>query len=367
MRFSDFRGSRMRRGTQPTRFATGVAVLTSAAALLLTSVPPTAAQNADCERLQARIAQLDHSGGDYAKAARKQAGELSRTQAYAHQLGCDRGGFLFFGGGNSNPQCSGLNARISQMQANYNQLQAAGGGGMRNDLVARYNAYCRGAPPPHERGFFESIFGGGQEEPRPGPLPDLPPDETQSNESGPNVHGGAQAVCVRTCDGGFFPLPISSHHSAEDLNQMCEALCPGTEAKVYTRNPNAEIKTAVGLDGKPYVDLPNALKFQKVFTPTCSCRPAGKSWAEALANAEEVIGNQHKGDILVTQEKSDEMSRPRLDPKARAALLAAPGTTKVSPQDADQLAANPPALKDATEVTGPDGVKRLVRHVGPQD
>ena len=303
------------------------------------------AQGLDCARLQQQIAQSDRGGGGrYAQAARRQAGELARTQAYAHQLGCD--GFSFFGG---NPQCGGINARISQMQANLAQLQGARGGGQ---LVARYNAYCRGGQaPPQPRGFFESIFGSGQTQPPPPPPPAaVATPDGHSDDDGPRAHGGAQAVCVRTCDGGFFPLSISARHSASDLTEMCQALCPGTETAVYTRNPDSEIKTAVGLDGKPYMDLQNALHFQKSVTPSCSCRPAGKSWAETLANAEQVLDNTRKGDIMVTPEKSAELSRPKGDPALR---LADPAPTSSVPPKADATPAN-------------SGATRAVRQVGPQ-
>ena len=340
----------------------GVLATTGAIALLSGSLG-SQAQGIDCGRLQAQIAQTGRGGGNYAKAARRQASELGRTQAYARQLGCDRG-FSFFGG-SQDPQCPGINARIAQMQANLGQLQASSGGGGREDLVARFNAYCRGAPqPPHERGFFESIFGS-HDDPPPPPPQNIPPADDEPEEPGVG-HGGSQAVCVRTCDGGFFPIGLSTHHSADSLNEMCSALCPGTEATVYTRSPDSEIKNAVSLDGKSYMDLPNALKYQKDFQPTCSCKPAGKTWAEALVNAEEILGNQRKGDILVTQEKSDELSRPKLDTKTRDLLLTTPGTTKVSPELAGNLVADPQSISKTEEVTGPDGVKRLVRRVGPQ-
>ena len=326
------------------------------------------AQGVDCNRLQVMIAQAGRGGGRNAGPARKQAAELARTQAYAHQLGCD--GFSFFGG---NPQCDGLKQRAQQLQAALSQMQSGGGGGPRADLIAQFNAYCRQGQPQQPRGFFESIFGGG-EQPRPAPLPEVPPDDSNADSGdGADAHGGSQAVCVRTCDGGFFPLGVSARHGGDNLAEMCSALCPGTEAAVYTRNPDSEIKTAVSLDGKPYMDLPNALKFSKTFTPACSCHPAGKSWAEALANAEEVIGNSRKGDIVVTQAKSDEMSRPKLDAKARASLLKAPATAMVSPEDASQIAGDaakhdaPTTIPaDPTAVAPADGVKRGVRRVGPQ-
>ncbi len=122
---------------------------------------------------------------------------------------------------------------------------------------------------------------------------------------------GAEALCVRTCDGGFFPLIYSSRHLSPDgLTELCKASCPNADVKVYTRVPGEEVKTAVGLDGTPYTNLPNALKFEKTYDPACSCKPAGQSWSQALANAEAILGHEGKGDIIVTPEKSAEMSRP---------------------------------------------------------
>ncbi len=67
--------------------------------------------------------------------------------------------------------------------------------------------------------------------------------------------------------------------------------------------------------------MPNALKFQQSYDPTCSCRRKGESWAQALAAAEAKYGHEAH-DILVTPEKSIEMSRPIIakvaaDPKAK--------------------------------------------------
>ncbi len=312
------------------------------------------AQGYDCDRLQAQIAQLDR-GGRGAAQGRRAGAELARTQAYAHQLGCD--GFSFFG---SNPECGGLNQRVRQLQATVGQLQA-GGGGARGDLVARYNAGCRQQPQP--RGFFESLFGGSEPQ-RPAALPPPPPPPTPGNaepEGDDHARGGSQAVCVRTCDGGFFPLGLSARHGGDDLAEMCSALCPGTEAAVYTRNPNAEIKTAVSLDGHPYMDLPNALKFAKSVAPTCSCHPAGKTWAEALANAEEVLGNSRKGDIVVTQEKSDELAHQKSDLKVSAVPLVPNGAGTTSSLDAASA-----VVPQTSPATTPDAVRRPVRRVGPQ-
>ncbi len=355
----------------PRTFAARLALVLAVAAVS----GPSRAQSIDCGQLRAQIAQADRGGGRSAGAARRLQSDLARAEGSAQQLGCSGGIASFFGGGD--PRCAGLTQRIQQLQASLGQMQAGGGGGMRAELVARFNAYCRGGQPqqaqqqPHERGFFESLFGGPQEEPRPqAPLPEAPRAGPNPDDDGEGrTHGGGQAVCVRTCDGGFFPLGVSSHHDADDLKQMCGALCPGTETAVYTRNPNAEINSAASLDGKSYMDMPNALKFTKAFVPDCSCKPANKSWAEALANAEEVIGNTRKGDIVVTQAKSDELSRPKMDAKTRSSMLAGTAPATVAPDDAAKIAGDA-ADHDAAsppETATTDGTARApVRRVGPQ-
>ncbi|MGD0634598.1 MAG: DUF2865 domain-containing protein [Beijerinckiaceae bacterium] len=341
--------------------------------VLLAGTIQSQAQAVDCARLQQQLVLANNGGSDqFVAAARKQTVELQRTTAYAHQLGCDRQGGFFAAA--PPQQCGALNARIAQMQGNLAQLQTASRGNSGHaELVARYNAYCHGGAqtaavqpqqPPHQRGFFESLFGGGQEESRPPPAV-VPTDSAleggAGEEDGIGAHGGSQAVCVRSCDGGFFPLPLSSHHPGDSLTEMCEALCPGTEASVYTRNPDSEIKTAVSIHGTPYMDMPNALKFQKSFDPACTCRPPGKTWAEALANAETVLGNQRKGDIMVTPEKSAEMARPKLDPKAKTSIQNEPLPAAV-PAGGAKAPVSPPASNDAA----PNAPTRPVRQVGPQ-
>jgi hypothetical protein len=62
--------------------------------------------------------------------------------------------------------------------------------------------------------------------------------------------GGSKMVCVRTCDGGFFPLATSSRRGgAEGMADMCRALCPNVETRVFTYYASGDIDQAVGLDG----------------------------------------------------------------------------------------------------------------------
>lgn len=372
-----------------------------AASLLFAALSPVGglAQGVDCTKLQAQITAIDQTESrtnPYAGAVQKQRAEIERTRAYAESIGCGNRQFLFFGSAPP-PQCGGLNARVQEMRTNLATLEAnsarSGGNAQRQELVMRYNAYCRPEQPQQPRGFLESLFGGPQREAP--PPTDVQPGDPIISDQDQKAHGGSEALCVRTCDGGFFPMIYSSHHPADSLTELCHASCPGADVSVYTRVPGQEVQTAVGLDGTAYMDLPTALKYQKSFDPQCTCHPPGKSWAEALAGAERILGHERKGDIIVTPEKSAEMARPKVDPRKPQ-----PATTKAQPtkpatttdqddiesRDAAAAAQVPTANKDSAgiasgevksgtaypegqgqtvEVVGPDGVKRRVRIVGP--
>jgi Protein of unknown function (DUF2865) len=369
------------------------------------------AQNAgECARLQQAIAQRHGSSGVQA-AAERQRTELARTSAYARSLGCDNRKFLFLG---SDPpaQCGQLNGQIARMQANLADLEAREGGGG-GDLVARYNAECLNAPA-RPNNIFEALFGGVARLALPPPQTDArvePLDEGSPNQAQPGekpavaAHAGSYAVCVRTCDGSFFPVSYTGAGSrADSLEDVCRALCPNADVALYSFPFGGTIDGAASsANGEPYANLPNAGKFQQTYDPNCSCRRKGQSWAEALADAEARYGHE-KHDILVTPEKSAEMARPIVDPKAKAAAdakaspatPATPGAPPVDPGSATVLDANGVEAKlgaaaatvsreasgiagsdtqgaksfslnqgRTVEVTGPDGVKRSVRIVGP--
>jgi hypothetical protein len=375
------------------RVALGGAVAILAA---LAAADVAVPQNADCARLRQAIsdASRDDQGAQYEAAAERQRAEIDRTTAYAHSIGCDHRQFLFFG---SAPpaQCGQINAQIGRMRANFDELMSRAGAGAsgRRDLIARYNTQCLNLAPAQPTNFFSALFGGGQSRPSNVQIVPLNPDaalETPSDLNPGEARAGSKAVCVRSCDGSFFPISYSAGGGRLDgLQDMCRALCPNADVNLYTYSATGEIEQAVSIDGARYMDSPTALKYRTNFDPTCSCRRRGQSWADALAPAEAKLGPESKGDIFVTPQKSAEMSRPRPDPKAKATKPApdAPG-----PQSAD-LGVDPALSQQAAtisreasgiasgdaqsgarygedqgqtvEVVGPGGVKRRVRIIDP--
>jgi Protein of unknown function (DUF2865) len=404
----------------------GAFVALAAAIAAFGSGDARAQSSADCARLQQAIASRHGSSGAQAAVERQRA-ELARTEAYSRSLGCENRKFLFFG---SNPpaQCGEVSGQISRMQANLADLQGRAGGGA-GDLIARYNAEC-GNAPPRPTNFLEALFGGvaklaapppqqpQQQDARLEPLDHGPADRTTesgqpADRSGVVAHAGSYAVCVRTCDGSFFPVSYSGAGSrADTLEDVCRALCPNADMALYSFPFGGTIDGAESASGEPYANLPNAGKFEQSYDPGCSCRRKGESWAEALADAEARYGHE-KHDIIVTPEKSAEMARPIIDPKAKPAvdpkakpgalLVAGPGagatpgaTPPGDPANAPVLdingtdtklsAATATVSREASgiagddvqsaksftvnqgrtvETTGPDGVKRTVRIVGP--
>ena len=145
--------------------------------------------------------------------------------------------------------------------------------------------------------------------------------------------GGSYTVCVRACDGSFFPVSYFGNANRSDtLEQVCRSLCPNADVGVYSFPFGGKIEEAVSSTGEPYARLPNADKLEQSYEPGCSCRTTGQSWAKALANAEAKYGRR-SNDILVTVADAELMSRPVQEPKAKGAV-----TDPAEPGDATPVA-----------------------------
>ncbi len=349
------------------------------------------AQSAYCERLRGDIAALERAsaGGrsqGSAASIQRQRAELDRTVAYSRSIGCQRQRFLMFGEPPP-PQCGQLEAQINRMASNLAALESQadryGGGAVeahRASLVAAYDANCRGLPPPTPArggpGFFERLFGGQQEDPVTGmEPPPLPPEEF-------GFGGGAvKTICVRKCDGYYFPISGRTSRGAFEGDQaLCAASCPNAEVELFLQPADGKADDAVALDGTPYASLPNAFRYRQTFDQSCSCRRPGQSWSEALAEAERLVGTR-RTDVVVTEEKALELSRPqppqatpapragqpsqRQQQRGNAAAAPAlkPTVEPVAPVAAPQGAAPPTA--ERREVIRPDGSRQNLRVVAP--
>jgi hypothetical protein len=183
-------------------------------------------------------------------------------------------------------------------------------------------------------------------------------DDDDRYSSGGSRGVGGRTMCVRTCDGFYFPISFSTVQSRfADDEQACKRMCPAAEVVLYShRNPGEDVARAVSSSGRSYAELPTAFRYRKTYDAACSCRAPGQSWADALRQG----GDQtvERGDIVVTEERARILSQPRTmkpDP-SKPAANAAPAPA------ADEPAAAP-AAEEKPEDTPPG--KRKIRAVGP--
>jgi hypothetical protein len=156
------------------------------------------------------------------------------------------------------------------------------------------------AAPAHAQNFFQQLFGFAAPAAEPQRSPQQPTtpggraysfpansslvnrrpsheDEADERQSkGPNY----RTVCVRMCDGYYFPVSNSTTKKGfyRDQNK-CSATC-GQEARLFHLPANAmDIDQAVDQQGRVYGYLPVAYKYRKALVAGCQCKP--DPWSEA--------------------------------------------------------------------------------------
>jgi hypothetical protein len=324
---------------------------------------PQTAASPICARLQGQLVAFDQSTSDSAHADQiktsqdaitKQQADLDRALAQAHKSGCAGEGFFALFSALS-PQCGPITSQIQGMRGNLDRMtsdlqklqsgnddqntqrRALIGQLAQNNCGAQYTAAANSQGGP--QGFFDALFGGG----------------TVLNANGDGAPSGTyHTVCVRTCDGYYFPISYSTmaDRFADDEN-TCHRLCPAADVALYSfRNPGEDMSAAVSTTGQLYTALPAAFHYRTQLTAGCSCRRPGQSWGDALKNADD-SSTLESGDIVVTDQNAKALSEPPKPGKpAPAGGAGQPG--------AAALASSP-----TTGATDPDAAKRKVRVVGP--
>ncbi len=101
------------------------------------------------------------------------------------------------------------------------------------------------------------------------------------------------AVCVRLCDGYFFPSATSSGG-----DEACATQCPDAPTARYTEPAGSDrIEDAVSTGGALYSALPVANRYRTAFDNTCSCRHSLNSSYSASSLNDPTL---RKGDLVMT-------------------------------------------------------------------
>jgi hypothetical protein len=92
------------------------------------------------------------------------------------------------------------------------------------------------------------------------------------------------AVCVRLCDGYFFPMGnVHGPFSLASQDASCSRMCPGSPTRLYVLPPGTDaIEQAATKEGQRYSALPAAFRNRHTADAACSCEPASERRLSAL-------------------------------------------------------------------------------------
>lgn len=253
-----------------------------------------------CERLNSRLAELSRDFtpnanlSEFTGAISRQNIEIRRAKNERRRLGCSRGSIIVID--DTAAACADLDDIIVEMEDNLRELKA-----YRQQLVSNGNEDARRRihAAMELNGCLEAQWDSPEQDDFAGPeeaesqrniLKDLPPDSEaypllsddpamqdyswmEGSES-----GQFRTMCVRTCDGAFFP--ISSNSTPADFArdaELCRSRCPDTETELYYHVLETEESDQMvsASTGRPYSELPTAFAYRTraVGTPgICGCQ-----------------------------------------------------------------------------------------------
>jgi hypothetical protein len=307
-------------------------------AALLASGPAIADQT--CRNLEASLASVSN-GGDRAKLRRyeraviSQKQQLERAKIRQSNSGCSS--FL----SSLKPHCGEVRSTVDRMERNLLELQRtknelAGGNASQEKvriLAAIDRNGCRdggGGAGDEDRptGLFARLFGG-HEDGRPVPTISEQPREAAAGNRIAVPHrsappGNYRTLCVRTCDGYFFPIAYASSPQLFDRDmKACESMCPGTEVELYYHSvPDEETDAMVSAaSGEPYMSLPAAFKYRDANyerPKACQCNPPKDFSIIAGHLPEQAEEDEQPTETAVMFPAPEARPDPAEDPETRA-------------------------------------------------
>ncbi|MEP3049333.1 MAG: DUF2865 domain-containing protein [Roseibium sp.] len=276
-------------------------------------VSVSAAHAASCASLKSELSGLGAQSGKLPPAARKwktsqqqQKKAIASAKRDANYFGCSS---------TSNAQCKSLNNKINRMQKNLaaieRQLAKTGGTSPKHtkrirevrSAIAKQNCNSTrsrrdaSAGPEQSgdkpRSLLARLFNpkSGTETEAANSSDRNPIKVKRSNSGRKRLRipsgGTFRTLCVRTCDGFFFPVSYATgkNQFAYDASR-CSEICPASETELYVyRNPGGDQADMMSLAGNIYSEQPFANKYKTEFVENCSCRQAGQvkrrsAWSE---------------------------------------------------------------------------------------
>ncbi len=140
------------------------------------------------------------------------------------------------------------------------------------------------------------------------------------SDDGEDAGGTYKTMCVRTCDGYYFPVSprASSRRFARDARR-CQAMC-GQDAKLFhLPRDSDDTQNMTDIDGRTYSALPQAFAYRRSLVNGCSCKPMPWSMAETARHSQYAMVET----LIKSQERNAELARAEAAVKADAETLIA--------------------------------------------
>jgi Protein of unknown function (DUF2865) len=225
--------------------------------------------------------------------------QLDRGECYEY--------FLFSKSLKNTPQCRGASAgveqfrrRISELDGQRTQLAGTGERRVSDDIVRELarngcgQQYVQEARKLDQQGGNNPFWSTTEEEGAP---------RGAGNQFGSLPFATYRTICVRLCDGYYFPVSFSTlpNHFQRDAD-ACQSKCAAPVELYYHQNPGANVDQAVSVKAQSnYTALKTAFRYRKEFVHGCSCKEAeyqagaGERRADAPAGAVQAAGAAARG------------------------------------------------------------------------
>jgi hypothetical protein len=165
----------------------------------------------------------------------------------------------------ANSQLEGAKRRVAELDSQRQQIASGGGRSFQDDIIrelARNNCGNKYTLQANNSGSGSSIW----------------QDEEVSGGNGGQFgnlgYATYRTLCVRLCDGYYFPVSFSTlpQHFDRDAD-ACQSKCAAPVELYYHQNPGSDVEQAVSHKTKQlYSSLKVAKLYRTKYLPGCSCK-----------------------------------------------------------------------------------------------
>lgn len=214
-------------------------------ALLVGYTVPAEAEWGFCAQMQADFIAVDRAAASAGSGnVDRLAQQLDSARSAARRAGCQR--FLFFGPQPSR-SCPAIMSRLDQLERAYADAGGGGGGG-------GFFGFGRQSASSRRNELRDQLLAYGCSVPE-------------------SVSGSYRTLCVRTCDGYYFPISYATNRTRFKTDAaVCQSMYPPGEAALYVHHTTGEDATQAvsALTGEPLAKESFAFAYRSSFDHACA-------------------------------------------------------------------------------------------------